>query len=200
MQQSDLFGRAASLPEGFVYAADFLGADEEAALIATIQELPLREAQYRQYTAKRRIVSYGGQYDFSAGELLPAGPVPPFLHPLRERIAQWTGCASTSFGHALIAEYSAGTQLGWHRDVPEFETIVGVSLGGACRMRLRPYPPKKGRRDATLAVDLEPRSAYVMRGDARWGWQHAISPTRALRYSITFRTLRTPQHARSAGS
>jgi hypothetical protein len=28
-----------------------------------------------------------------------------------------------------------------------------------------------------------------MRHDARWRWQHAISPTKALRWSITFRTI-----------
>jgi len=37
---------------------------------------------------------------------------------------------------------------------------------------------------------LEPRSAYILRGAARWRWQHAISPTKALRYSITFRTMK----------
>ncbi|HYC56034.1 MAG TPA: alpha-ketoglutarate-dependent dioxygenase AlkB, partial [Candidatus Binatia bacterium] len=91
--------------------------------------------------------------------------------------------------HALIAEYQPGTQLGWHRDVPDFEKITGVSLAGAARMRLRPYPPKKGRRDLTVPLDLQPRSAYAMRGEARWGWQHAISPTKELRYSVTLRTL-----------
>jgi hypothetical protein len=29
-----------------------------------------------------------------------------------------------------------------------------------------------------------------MQGDARWRWQHSIAPTKALRYSVTFRTLR----------
>jgi hypothetical protein len=29
----------------------------------------------------------------------------------------------------------------------------------------------------------------VFRDEARWRWQHAISPTKALRYSITFRTM-----------
>jgi alkylated DNA repair dioxygenase AlkB len=55
-------------------------------------------------------------------------------------------------------------------------------------MRFRPYPPGKGRK-SILSLDLEPRSAYVLRGDARWRWQHSIPPTKALRYSITFRTL-----------
>ena len=97
---------------------------------------------------------------------------------------------SDTFTHALIAEYRPGTQLGWHRDVPDFELVTGVSLKGVARMRLRPYPPAKMRARATLTIDLAPRSAYLMRDAARWQWQHAISPTRELRYSITFRTLR----------
>jgi alkylated DNA repair dioxygenase AlkB len=188
MQQTELFG-ASRLPAGFAYEPEFVTPDEEAALITVIQGLPLREAQYKQYTAKRRIVAYGGRYDFSSNELMRAGPIPDFLHPLRERIAQWTGIAVTEWNHALVAEYVAGTQLGWHRDVPEFETIVGVSLAGSCRMRLRPYPPRKGRDPDALAFTIEPRSVYSMRDDARWRWQHALSPTKNLRYSITFRTM-----------
>jgi alkylated DNA repair dioxygenase AlkB len=191
MTQGELFTKVPQLPTGLRYEPQFLTVEEEAELLAAIEQLPLEHAQYKQFTANRRIVTYGS-YDFSAGELKPAGPVPPFLHPLRERIAEWAGIPARSYSFALIAEYSAGTQLGWHRDVPDFEAIAGVSLRGKCRMRLRPYPPQKGRRDLTLAMDLEPRSAYSIVGQARWGWQHAISPTKELRYSITFRTRRDP--------
>ena len=188
MKQGELFGSLQRLPVGLVYEPDFISREEEAALLTEISSLPLQEAKYKDYTAKRRIMSYGASYDFSSNELIPAGPIPPFLHPLRERIAQWVDVPASRFTHALIAEYKTGTQLGWHRDVPEFEIIVGVSLGGPCRMRLRRYPPKKGRSTASLSLDLEPRSAYVMRGEARWGWQHSIPPTKTMRYSITFRT------------
>ena len=188
MKQGELFGSLQRLPVGLVYEADFISREEEAALLSEISSLPLQEAKYKDYTAKRRIMSYGASYDFSSNELIPAGPIPPFLHPLRERIAQWVDVPASRFTHALIAEYKTGTQLGWHRDVPEFEIIVGVSLGGPCRMRLRRYPPKKGRSAESLSLDLEPRSAYVMRGEARWGWQHSIPPTKTMRYSITFRT------------
>jgi alkylated DNA repair dioxygenase AlkB len=186
-RQPDLFGAPRALPPGFEYQLDFVGAAEQDALLREIAQLPLQEAQYKQWTAKRRIVSYGGRYDFSQGELLPAGPIPDFLEPLRGRLADWLGIPAVDFTHALIAEYAAGTQLGWHRDVPDFEAIAGVSLLGRARMRLRPYPPLRGGR-ALLALDLEPRSAYTMVGPARWEWQHAISPTKELRYSITFRT------------
>ena len=190
MEQPALFAPRPKLPPGFCHRPDFLAPEEEAALIGQIERLPLRHAQYKQFTARRRIASFGGSYDFSSNELMPAGPIPAFLHPLRERIAGWTRIPARAWSHALIAEYSPGAPLGWHRDVPDFEAIAGVSLRGRCRMRLRPYPPQKGRRDLTIALDLEPRSAYSIVGTARWGWQHAISPTRELRYSITFRTLR----------
>lgn len=188
MKQGELFGIQQRLPEGFEYQPDFITIDEEAALLIEIGNLPLQEAKYKEYTAKRRIISYGTSYDFSSNELIPAGAIPPFLHGLRDRIAAWVEVPAPRFTHALIAEYKTGTQLGWHRDVPEFELIVGVSLGGPCRMRLRRYPPKKAGKTESLSLELEPRSAYVMRGEARWRWQHSIPPTKATRYSITFRT------------
>jgi alkylated DNA repair protein (DNA oxidative demethylase) len=52
---------------------------------------------------------------------------------------------------------------------------------------------QRGKGDArqVAEVTLEPRSAYVLAGAARFAWQHSIPPTKALRYSITFRTLKT---------
>jgi alkylated DNA repair dioxygenase AlkB len=188
MKQGDLFGDLQRLPAGMVYEPEFITRDEEAALLTGISHLPLREAKYKEYTSKRRIVSYGASYDFSTNELIPAGPIPLFLRPLRARIARWAKVPVSQFTHALVAEYKTGTQLGWHRDVPDFELIVGISLAGTCRMRLRRYPPKSGKNAESLSLVLEPRSAYLLRGEARWGWQHSIPSTKMLRYSITFRT------------
>ena len=53
-------------------------------------------------------------------------------------------------------------------------------------MRLKPYREK----GSIVSVVLEPRSAYVMRGPARWKFQHSIPPVKDFRYSVTFRTLR----------
>ena len=175
-------------PEGLVYQPEFVNSAEEAELLAVVRALPLKEAQYLQYTARRRIVSFGGSYDFSSQELRPAGPIPELLHPLRKRIAALMRVPADSVNHALVAEYQPGTPLGWHRDVPDFGVVGGLSLLGSARMRFRPYPHCRNDR-TTLKIDLEPRSAYAMSGAARWDWQHAISPTRELRYSITFRTL-----------
>jgi alkylated DNA repair dioxygenase AlkB len=190
MSQGALFPTTAIPPfaNGYAYEADFLSAAEEADLIREIQQLPLAAAEYKQYTAKRRIVSYGGRYDFNANRLHTAEPIAPFLHPLRERVANWTGVPAERFTHALVSEYAQGTQLGWHRDVANFELVVGISLHSAARMRFRRYPPQPRAR--AIIIELAPRSIYRLEGEARWNWQHSVPPTPALRYSITFRTLR----------
>jgi alkylated DNA repair dioxygenase AlkB len=162
--------------KGFQYQAELITPAEEIDLLDAIGRLALKEAPYRQFTAKRRILMFE--------------PAPDFLAPLRDKVAAWAGIPPERIAHALVTEYRPGTQLGWHRDSPEYGELAGVSLGGHCRMRLRPYPPKKGDRKSVLSLDLEPRSAYAMREDARWGWQHSIAPTTTLRYSITFRTRR----------
>jgi alkylated DNA repair dioxygenase AlkB len=133
-------------------------------------------------------VSYGYEYDFSYNTVHPAAPIADFLQPLKTHAAEWLGVPAGKIRHALIAEYRAGTALGWHRDVPNFELVCGVSLAASTRMRFRPFPPGK-ERNSVLSLELAPRSAYILRGDARWRWQHSIPPTKALRYSITFRTL-----------
>jgi alkylated DNA repair dioxygenase AlkB len=189
MAQAALFpGFPGSFADGYFYQRDFLSIAEEAGLLREIEHLPLAPAEYRQYLARRRIVSYGGRYDFSARRLEAAQPLPPFLLPLRERVAQWCGRSVQEFTHAMIAEYSPGTPLGWHRDVPDFELIVGISLLSPCRIRFRPYPPPP--RAKSIAIELAPRSIYRLEGDARWKWQHSVPPVRSLRYSITFRTQR----------
>jgi alkylated DNA repair dioxygenase AlkB len=185
-RQAELFPQPA-LPAGFRYEDGFVVAEEQDALVAFLAALPLQEAQYKKWTAKRRVASYGGRYDFDRNELLPEQPIPEPLLSVRSRAAHWAGIAAEQLDHALVAEYRPGTPLGWHRDVPEFALVVGISLLGAARMRLRRYPHTGGR---GVSIDLAPRSIYALSGEARWHWQHAISPTNALRYSITFRTLR----------
>ena len=185
-QQADLFGVRDALPEGFIYQPEFLEHADEAVLLHQIKQLALEDAKYREYTARRRVAYFGFDYDFSTNRLGEAAPIPAFLYPLRERIAQWMGLAPAELVHALVSEYRPGTPLGWHRDAPDFDRVAGVSLGGWARMRLRPYPWQK---EKPLQLELAPRSAYQMNGPARWRWQHSIAATRELRYSITFRSL-----------
>jgi alkylated DNA repair dioxygenase AlkB len=186
----------ANLPEGLAYETDFLARDEEASLIALIRALPLQCAKYKDYTARRRVVSFGGSYDFDANKLLPAQPLIAELHPLRARVARWAGIAPEALHHVLVAEYAPGTPLGWHRDVPDHEAVFGVSLGSTAVLRFRPFPPVAPRRADVVRLRAAPRSVYAMRGPARWAWQHSVAPVDELRWSITMRTAKRPSQFR----
>jgi alkylated DNA repair dioxygenase AlkB len=180
------------LPDGFRYADDFLDAGAEAALVARIEhEVVFQAFEMRGVVARRRVAFFGQAYDATR----PAAPMPPFLEPLRTRAAAWAGVAADAIAMALINEYQPGAPIGWHRDAPQYDVVVGLSLLSPCRMRLRPYLPPKalaagGRRTASHELTLSPRSIYLIAGPARSAFEHSIPPAERLRYSITFRTLR----------
>jgi alkylated DNA repair dioxygenase AlkB len=182
--------RSAAPPEGFVYLPDLLSPGDEAALVARIRELPLKEFEFQGYLAKRRVVYYGWQYSYGERRIGPAEPIPEFLLPLRERAAGLAGLPAAELVQALVAEYRPGTPIGWHRDKPMFGDVVGVSLVSSCVFRFR----RRAGANAweRFSLTAEPRSAYVLSGPARDEWEHSIPAVAALRYSITFRTLRTP--------
>jgi 2OG-Fe(II) oxygenase superfamily len=183
------------VPDGFRYHDDFITADEEAALAGTIGSLEFATFEMRGVAARRRVLFFGMSYDAGGA---PRGPIPEFLTPLRVRLAAWAGIEPDAFAMALINEYTAGAPIGWHRDAPQYGIVAGVSLLSACRMKLRPYvspaaqrSTSGARRNATHEVVLARRSAYLMTGVARSGFEHHIPAVSTLRYSVTFRTLRT---------
>jgi alkylated DNA repair dioxygenase AlkB len=177
-------------PDGFVYRADFLDEPEERALLARFDELEFEEIVMKGVVARRTAVRYGYGYDYDRRAAVPgADPIPEWLEPVRDRAAELAGGAELV--QVLIQRYPPGAPIGWHRDSPSYELVAGVSLAGAARMRLR-----RGPAEDRVAYEqpLEPRSAYVLAGEARWKWEHHVPPAKELRYSITFGSLR-----RSAG-
>lgn len=185
--QYTLFDTAVSLPNGFVYRPEFITASEQEMLVHEIEQLPLRNAPYMEYVAKRRILSFGWGYEHD--RFVPGPPLPDFLVPLAKRIAKWAVIPEDSIVEALITEYEPGAGVGWHCDNEPCETIVGISLSGWADMQLRPLARWGDSKNATR-LSLEPRSAYLMQKDSRWKHQHRIMPVETLRYSITFRTLK----------
>jgi alkylated DNA repair dioxygenase AlkB len=177
------------LPAGFHYRENFITEAEEQALLGAIAGLTFSDFEMRGVVARRRVAFFGESYDQAV-----AGPLPAFLFPCRARIARWAGVDAEAFAMALINEYRPGTPVGWHRDAPQYDVVAGISLLGACRMKFRPYrspaETKAPRRSATHELALAARSAYLMTQAARSEYEHHIPPVSALRYSITFRTLR----------
>ena len=176
------------LPDGLTYVADFVTPDEERDLIAQFEALEFRAVTMRGQTARRTVRMFGLDYDYEGGELVPADPLPESLEWLRDRAARLTDRASGDLVQILISRYPEGAGIGWHRDAPMFGSrIAGVSLLGASRIRFQ--RTIKGEREVA-AIELQPRSAYVLSGKARWSWQHSVPATKELRYSVTFRTLK----------
>lgn len=175
-------------PTGFQYSQDLIDPDEEHDLIGLLEALPWEPVVFRGYEARRRVVHFGHRYDFEARGVSPGLPIPDALVALREQAAVLTGDDPARYVEVLATEYRPGATIGWHSDAPAFgSTVLGVSLGSSCRMRFRRRTTGGWMRfDQTL----EPRSAYVIGGEARSAWQHSIPPTEALRYSITYRTVR----------
>jgi len=188
-----LFDASAQVPDGFIYRQNFVSEAEEQELIREIQKLQLEPFKYYQFTGKRRTASFGWQYEFGGSEITAAPEMPPFLLPLRPRAGKVFNIDPASLIQTSIIEYSTGSPIGWHRDIPYFGIVVGVSLGAACRMRFRKYSrvrSKKLSRDEVLSIELQQRSVYLMSGASREIWQHSIPPVKELRYAIMMRTLR----------
>jgi alkylated DNA repair protein (DNA oxidative demethylase) len=177
------------LPEGFHYLPDAISHEEEQHLIDVVAAYPLAAVVMRGYTAKRRTAHYGASYEYDTRRAAAGPPIPSVLLSLRDAVAARLGLDAAPFTEALVTEYPPGAVIGWHRDAPAFgPAVIGVSLASECRMRFRRTHPDGAIERASIVLDR--RSAYLLDGPARTEWQHSIPAAGALRYSITFRSLK----------
>jgi alkylated DNA repair dioxygenase AlkB len=189
-RQPSLFGAdepIPTLPAGFAYRPDFLTPEEEADLATWLATLPFEPFQFRGYEGKRRVVSFGWQYDFTRSHLEKADDMPAELMAVRARAATFAGLAAEDLQQCLLNEYLPGAPIGWHRDRPVFEKVMGISVLASCTLRLR---RRVGDGFQRAAVELAPRAIYLLQDEARRVWEHSIPPVKAHRYSITFRNFR----------
>lgn len=172
--------------EGFQYAPDFLTLAEERVLIPRIDAQPLSPFRFQGWLGKRLTHSFGWRYDFDDGQFGAAEPVPDWLLPVKARAAAFADFSDDELVQALIIRYDPGAGIGWHRDRPVFEQVVGISLGAPATMRFRQ------RREAGFSratAPLSSRSIYHLSGEARHSWEHSIAEMEVTRWSITFRSL-----------
>ncbi len=189
--QPGLFGPSPPWPEGFRYEAELLAPEAERDLVRRLAGLGFRPFEFHGHTGKRRVVSFGWEYDFDHGRLRRAGDMPDFLLPLRDAAAAFAGLAPADLPHVLLTEYGPGAGIGWHRDKAVFGDVVGISLLSGCTFRFR---RRAGARWERVSLEAEPRSAYLLRGPSRTEWEHSIPAVDSLRYSITFRNLKSSHH------
>jgi alkylated DNA repair dioxygenase AlkB len=192
VSQIQLFKSEPELPEGFVYKPELISQEEEQALVRAIEQLEFADVKMHDVVAKRRVVHFGRSYQYESAALGSAPPIPEFLASLRQRVSEFAERDAEEFAEILVTDYPPGAPIGWHRDAPAFDIIVGVSLLGECSMQFRRWPvmKSKSKRTKPLKQIVEPRSAYILQGPSRTAWQHRIPPVKQRRLSITFRTLR----------
>jgi DNA oxidative demethylase len=171
---------------GLRYEQEVIGKDDEQLLIERLSKLGLTPFRFHGWIGNRKTQSFGWRYDFDDASFAPADPIPNWLEPLRTTAAEFAGVAPADFVHVLLARYDPGAGIGWHRDRDLFDKVVGISLNTPAMLRFR-QRIGSGFKRATLEV--APRSAYLLSGEARYEWEHSIVPGQALRFSITFRTL-----------
>ncbi len=193
-RQRALFDEAPQLPEGFRYQEGFLTAPEESSLLERVRHLGFGEFRMRGVVARRRTAQFGWRYSFEDFELTAGDEPPDYLRALQSRAEEFATLPQGALSEILVTEYTPGAAIGWHRDAPPFDVVVGLSLGSSCRFRFR---RKQADRWETVTIEMAPRSIYVLDGPARHEWEHSIPAVRELRYSITFRSLR---HRRAAGA
>ncbi|MGA8399281.1 MAG: alpha-ketoglutarate-dependent dioxygenase AlkB [Stellaceae bacterium] len=182
--QSDLFAEP-HLP-GLAVAENIVTPDEERALIAAIDASGLTPFRSHGWEGKRLTASFGWRYDFDDASFSPTDAIPDWLLPVRDRAAEFIGLTPDELVQALVIRYDPGAGIGWHRDRPVFEHVVGVSLGAPATMRFR---RRKAGGFARASALLAQRSIYHLFGDARHAWEHSLAPLPATRWSITFRSL-----------
>jgi alkylated DNA repair protein (DNA oxidative demethylase) len=176
-------------PEGLVYRPELISELDEQTLVDELERLDFNEIRMHGVVAKRSARHFGIDYDYERRAIAQeVDPVPDWLLPLRVTASSMADLPPEDLVEVLVQRYPEGAQIGWHRDAPMFGTVLGVSLLAAARLRFRRDLP--GGERESYEVTLDPRSGYVLAGEARTKWQHHIPPAKSLRYSITFRTLR----------
>ena len=191
--QPDLFGepRLAGLSQ----ADAIVTPGEEQKLITSINAAELSPFRFHRWLGKRLTASYGWCYDFDNASFAPAEAIPDWLLPLRARAARFARLQPDEFVQALLIRYDPGAGIGWHRDRPVFDRVVGISLGAPATMRFRRR--RRGGFDRA-SVLLAPRSIYHLTGEARHEWEHSIAAMEVTRWSITFRSLSEKGRPREA--
>jgi alkylated DNA repair dioxygenase AlkB len=178
-----------ALPPGLQYVESYISREEERQLLSAV------DGQQWRTDWKRRRQVYGVAYSGpQAGSKLD--PLPTWLDWLIERVVA-DGYLQGQVVNSVINEFLPGQGIAPHVDHLEFgPTVVAVSLGGATVLDL--HDPIRSPREK-VSLDVQPRSLWVLGGEARSRWLHGIAPRsrdmmggmarpRERRVSITLRT------------
>jgi alkylated DNA repair dioxygenase AlkB len=185
-----LFPIETIFPPGFSYTEDFLSSEEEEDLVKEISKIELHNMNFQGFEAKRKVASFGYDWNFETRSLSKGKDIPVLFDGLLFKLSDHLQIPSSGFADLLVTEYPVSSVINWHRDALPFDIIAGISLHADCTFRLRPQDKAKQTRGAVISFPVQRRSLYVMKGESRTEWQHSIAPVKQVRYSVTLRTLK----------
>jgi alkylated DNA repair dioxygenase AlkB len=138
---------------------------------------------------------YGYTYDYLSRSIKRTGKLPPWARRVAKRIHA-DALSPREPLQLAVNDYAPGQGIFTHVDAEIFDDVVVISLGSLCVMDFADL-----QSDDTTRLLLEPRSALVLSGDARYRWKHGIAAQaadewneqtiqRGRRVSLTFRNIR----------
>ncbi len=156
----------------------------------------------------RRVAQFGSaRFDYDKQRVITASEA--FIPPLPAILKSLPGVTSV-YTQCIVNQYGPQEAIPWHTDDIRFGSNIMVFVLGENRpLLMRPAQDSKKRdshvfydahgssqtsQNGVLRVDISSlgdttSGSYLMRGAARYEWQHSIGPGEARRTSITFRSL-----------
>jgi alkylated DNA repair dioxygenase AlkB len=175
--------------EGLRYEPSYIDHATHDSLVAAADREPWL------FSVDHRVQVYGYRYHHPTRSVFPIGELPTWAADLAQRL-HTDGLFPSVPDQLVVNDYRPGAGLFTHVDQAAFgDTVASVSLGSTCVMQFS--RPGSGRLEE---IFLEPRSALVLSGAARWEWQHGIPARttdvwqerdwpRSRRVSLTFRAI-----------
>lgn len=190
-----------TLPSGLYYVPNFITPEESKTFL-------LELAQNKNWVGvtssqkSRKVIHYGYIYSYTGGPLQATDPIPDLYQSLWGRIPhnpQFFGSpffekGLPEFDQLIINEYVPGQGIAAHTDhTTKFGPVIAcITLGSGVEIEFT----RPGHE--SFKIYTEPNSLYIMSGDSRYLWKHAIiqrkSDTvdgkihhRGTRISLTFR-------------
>jgi alkylated DNA repair dioxygenase AlkB len=179
---------------GLKYIPHYIDIDEQNQLIDIIDQ---QVWSLESIELKRRIQQHGYRYDYRNGFLVESrylGPLPDWSGRIANRIYS-DGLVPTVPDQVTVNEYEPGQGLTSHVDcVTCFgQAIITLSLGSSYVMEFT-HPQTEEKKEILLL----PGSLLVLQADARYVWEHSVTPrnkdiyngkefVRTRRVAMTFR-------------
>ena len=135
------------------------------------------------YKNSREVIQYGYTYSYDRSGVTKTDDIPSQLLDPTKTINQKLGI-NVCFDQLIINKYEKGQGISPHIDHTKYfgDVIMCITL-------MNPVIAIFMRNGQEVEVDLEPGSAYVMSGDARYKWTHQMRQTKGTRISLTYRTV-----------